>query len=63
MRSSLFQINGVEKKPLLLPEAEGPVIQKQEKVYVPVKDHPEVSRELLQSKRREEIMEESKREI
>jgi len=43
VRSSLFQINGVEKKPLILPEPEGPIIQKQEKVYVPVKEHPDVS--------------------
>ncbi|RWS12440.1 Protein held out wing-like protein [Dinothrombium tinctorium] len=41
VRSSLFQINGVEKKPLILPEPEGPILQKQEKVYVPVKDHPD----------------------
>ncbi|RWS30110.1 Protein held out wing-like protein [Leptotrombidium deliense] len=41
VRSSLFQINGVEKKPLILPDPEGAIVQKQEKVYVPVKDHPD----------------------
>jgi protein quaking len=41
VRGNLFQINGVEKKPLSLPEADGPVISRQEKVYVPVEEHPE----------------------
>jgi len=41
VRGNLFQINGVEKKPLSLPEPEGPSISRQEKVYVPVKDFPE----------------------
>lgn len=43
MRQNLFQINGVEKKPLTLPEPEGQVVSRQEKVYVPVDEHPEVS--------------------
>lgn len=43
MRSSLFQINGVKKEPLILPEADGPVTTLTEKVYVPVKEHPDVS--------------------
>ena len=43
VRSSLFHINGVEKKPLVLPEAEGPITSRQEKVYVPVEEHPEAS--------------------
>lgn len=43
VRESLFQIDGNEKKPLILPDPEGPIIQKQEKVYVPVKEHPDVS--------------------
>jgi hypothetical protein len=47
VRGNLFQINGVEKKPLSLPEADGPVISRQEKVYVPVEEHPEVSLNIL----------------
>mgnify|MGYP007030532096 CR=1 FL=1 len=33
----------MEKKPLVLPEAEGPITSRQEKVYVPVEEHPEAS--------------------
>lgn len=43
VRASLFQINGVKKEPLILPEAEGMVTTLTEKVYVPVKEHPDVS--------------------
>lgn len=43
MRASLFQINGVKKEPLVLPEPEGAVTTLTEKVYVPVKEHPDVS--------------------
>lgn len=43
MRASLFQINGVKKEPLVLPEPDGPVTTLTEKVYVPVKEHPDVS--------------------
>lgn len=43
MRASLFQISGVKKDPLILPEAEGEVTTLTEKVYVPVKEHPDVS--------------------
>lgn len=43
VRASLFQINGVKKEPLVLPEPEGPVTTLTEKVYVPVKEHPDVS--------------------
>lgn len=43
VRASLFQINGVKKEPLILPEAEGVVTTLTEKVYVPVKEHPDVS--------------------
>lgn len=43
VRSNLFQINGCEKKPLVLPDAEGQVLPRSEKVYVPVKEFPEVS--------------------
>lgn len=43
VRSSLFQINGVKKEPLVLPEPDGPVTTLTEKVYVPVKEHPDVS--------------------
>ncbi|KAM3967047.1 protein held out wings isoform 2-T3 [Aphomia sociella] len=41
VRASLFQINGVKKEPLILPEAEGIVTTLTEKVYVPVKEHPD----------------------
>ncbi|XP_066147241.1 protein held out wings isoform X4 [Euwallacea fornicatus] len=41
VRASLFQINGVKKEPLVLPEPEGQVTTLTEKVYVPVKEHPD----------------------
>ena len=44
VRASLFQINGVKKEPLVLPEAEGQITTLTEKVYVPVKEHPDVSK-------------------
>lgn len=43
VRASLFQISGVKKEPLTLPEPEGDIITLTEKVYVPVKEHPDVS--------------------
>lgn len=47
VRASLFQINGVKKEPLTLPEPEGAVVTMNEKVYVPVREHPDVSTCLL----------------
>jgi hypothetical protein len=44
VRASLFQINGVRKEPLTLPEPDGETVTLNEKVYVPVKEHPDVSR-------------------
>lgn len=41
VRSSLFQINGTKKDPLILPDPDGAIITLSEKVYVPVKDHPD----------------------
>ncbi|XP_065225106.1 protein quaking-B isoform X3 [Planococcus citri] len=41
VRSSLFQVNGVKKEPLVLPDPAGEPITLTEKVFVPVKDHPE----------------------
>ncbi|XP_044757561.1 protein held out wings isoform X3 [Coccinella septempunctata] len=41
VRASLFQINGVKKEPLILPEPEGQPTTLTEKVYVPVKEHPD----------------------
>ncbi|XP_026759537.1 protein held out wings isoform X4 [Galleria mellonella] len=41
VRASLFQINGVKKEPLVLPEPDGIVTTLTEKVYVPVKEHPD----------------------
>ncbi|XP_054716729.1 protein held out wings-like [Uloborus diversus] len=43
VRNNLFQVNGVKKEPMVLPDADGPVVACSEKVYVPVKDHPDVS--------------------
>lgn len=43
VRASLFQISGVKKEPLILPEPEGEITTLTEKVYVPVKEHPDVS--------------------
>lgn len=43
VRASLFQINGVRKEPLELPEPDGQTLTMNEKVYVPVKEHPDVS--------------------
>ncbi|XP_076374452.1 protein held out wings isoform X9 [Megalopta genalis] len=41
VRASLFQISGVKKEPLVLPEPEGEITTLTEKVYVPVKEHPD----------------------
>ncbi|XP_055632848.1 protein held out wings [Toxorhynchites rutilus septentrionalis] len=41
VRASLFQINGVTKEPMQLPEPEGEAVTLNEKVYVPVKEHPD----------------------
>ncbi|KAH8310501.1 hypothetical protein KR044_001702 [Drosophila immigrans] len=41
VRASLFQINGVKKEPLTLPEPEGALVTLNEKVYVPVREHPD----------------------
>lgn len=43
VRASLFQISGVKKEPLVLPDPEGDITTLTEKVYVPVKEHPDVS--------------------
>ncbi len=43
MRGNLFQINGKKSEPLVLPEATGPPVTLSEKVYVPIKEHPDVS--------------------
>ena len=43
VRGNLFQINGYVKEPLILPEGSGPPVIHSEKVYVPVKEHPDVS--------------------
>ena len=47
MRNNLFQINGYVKEPLSLPDPVGPQIIHTEKVYVPVKEHPEVGGKYL----------------
>lgn len=44
VRASLFEVNGVKKEPLVLPEPDGAPVTITEKVFVPVKDHPEVRR-------------------
>lgn len=49
VRASLFEVNGVKKEPLVLPEPDGTPVTITEKVFVPVKDHPEVR--LLRARR------------
>lgn len=41
VRGNLFQINGNEKKPMVLPEPIGTAANLSEKVYVPVKEFPD----------------------
>ncbi|KAK2727423.1 protein held out wings-like isoform X2 [Artemia franciscana] len=41
VRGSLFQISGAKKEPLVLPDPIGAVMTYTEKVYVPVKEHPD----------------------
>jgi len=41
VRASLFQINGVKKEPLKLPEPDGAPVTLNEKVYVPIREHPD----------------------
>ena len=43
VRGNLFQINGNEKKPMVLPEPIGTAANLSEKVYVPVKEFPDVT--------------------
>lgn len=43
MRANLFHINGGAKEPLSLPDPVGASVTLSDKVYVPVKEHPEVS--------------------
>ena len=42
VRKALYSVTS-EHKPLVLPEAQGPVVQLSEKLYVPVKTYPDVS--------------------
>jgi protein quaking len=41
VRGNLFQINGKKNEPLVLPDAAGAPVSLSEKVYVPLKDHPD----------------------
>ena len=43
VRGNLFQINGKKSDPLVLPDGSGPPVTLSEKVYVPIKEYPEVS--------------------
>jgi len=43
VRGNLFQINGKKNEPLVLPDAAGASITLSEKVYVPIKEFPDVS--------------------
>jgi hypothetical protein len=43
VRGNLFQINGKKQDPLVLPEGAGAPVTLSEKVYVPIKEYPEVS--------------------
>ena len=47
VRGNLFQINGKKNEPLVLPDAAGPNITLSEKVYVPIKEFPDVSTFIL----------------
>ena len=42
VRGNLFHLNSA-KDQIMLPEPIGPVVTLQEKLFVPVKDHPDVS--------------------
>jgi len=42
VRESILQQQIVNREPLTLPEPVGPVVSLSEKLYIPVKDHPEV---------------------
>ena len=42
VRGNLFQINGKKNEPLVLPEVSGPPVTLSEKVYVPIKEYPDV---------------------
>jgi len=42
VRGNLFHLSGNKVEPLDLPEPVGPVLTLSEKVYVPVKEHPDV---------------------
>ena len=44
VRANLFQIHGYLREPLDLPDGVGPPVTLTDKVYVPVKDYPEVSK-------------------
>ncbi|CAL8106651.1 unnamed protein product [Orchesella dallaii] len=41
VRGNLFHLSGTKSEPLELPEPIGPVVTLSEKVYVPVKEHPD----------------------
>ncbi|XP_076054870.1 protein held out wings isoform X8 [Oratosquilla oratoria] len=41
VRANLFHVNGGPREPLSLPEPQGASVSLSEKVYVPVKDHPD----------------------
>lgn len=41
VRVSLFHINGANKDSLILPQPDGPVVTMSEKLYVPLKEHPD----------------------
>lgn len=41
VRGNLFHLSGTKQEPLELPEPIGPVVTLSEKVYVPVKEHPD----------------------
>jgi protein quaking len=49
VRGNLFQINGKKNEPLVLPDAAGASITLSEKVYVPIKEFPDVSLTFTQS--------------
>ena len=46
VRLCLFHNKGSAREPLSLPDKAGPIVTLSEKLYVPVKEHPEVSKHI-----------------
>jgi len=44
VRESILQQQVINREPMMLPEPAGPVVSLSEKLFIPVKEHPEVHR-------------------